>query len=97
MMSEVQPKSIAQQAEEIVLGRREQYGQPEDNFKWIAAMWTGLGMQGHDEFTMKQVALMMCCVKLAREVHQPKEDNLIDLIGYTLCADRIEKMEKKHG
>lgn len=35
------------------------------------------------------VALMMTAVKLSRESAQHKRDNLVDLIGYTLCADRI--------
>lgn len=35
------------------------------------------------------VALIMTAVKLSRQSAQPKRDNLVDLIGYTLCADRI--------
>jgi hypothetical protein len=35
------------------------------------------------------VALIMTAVKLSRQSANPKRDNLVDLIGYTLCADRI--------
>jgi hypothetical protein len=35
------------------------------------------------------VALIMTAVKLSRQSAQSKRDNLVDLIGYTLCADRI--------
>jgi len=35
------------------------------------------------------VALLMTAVKLSRQSGNPKRDNLVDLIGYTLCAQRI--------
>ena len=35
------------------------------------------------------VALMIAMVKVSRESHKHKHDNLVDLIGYALCADRI--------
>ena len=35
------------------------------------------------------VALLMTAVKLSRESAQHKHDNLVDLIGYTICSDRI--------
>ena len=37
------------------------------------------------------VALMIAMVKVSRESHKHKHDNLVDLIGYALCADRIER------
>ena len=39
--------------------------------------------------TLEQVALAMICLKIAREVHVPTRDNLVDLVGYARC---IEKM-----
>lgn len=39
----------------------------------------------------KLVALMMTQLKLSRESHSPKHDNLVDAIGYLICADRIEE------
>jgi len=41
------------------------------------------------------VALLMTAVKLSRQSASPKRDNLVDLIGYTLCADRIVEGETK--
>jgi len=35
------------------------------------------------------VALIQVAVKLSRESAQHKDDNLVDLIGYALCAQRI--------
>jgi hypothetical protein len=35
------------------------------------------------------VALLMTAVKLSRQSANPKRDNLVDLIGYALCADLI--------
>jgi len=40
------------------------------------------------------VALIMTAVKLSRQSASPKRDNLVDLIGYTLCADRIIEGEE---
>ena len=37
------------------------------------------------------VALMIGMVKVSRESHKHKHDNLVDLIGYALCADRVER------
>ncbi len=36
------------------------------------------------------VALIMVAVKISRESAQHKRDNLVDIIGYALCKDRIE-------
>ena len=43
------------------------------------------------------VALIMTAVKLSRQSARPKRDNLVDLIGYVLCADRIEDGEPDEG
>jgi hypothetical protein len=41
------------------------------------------------DISPETVALLMTAVKLSRQSAQPKRDNLVDLIGYTLCAQRI--------
>lgn len=61
------------------------YGNPKTSLKRIAGMWsayTGHKITGHD------VACMMCLLKLARQSHCHKPDNLIDAAGYIgLAAD----------
>jgi hypothetical protein len=91
-MSEAQ--NIAVEALEIVNGRRELYGQPEDNFANIAAFWaTYLGR----EITSIDVARMMQLMKIARQMHTHKRDNLVDLIGYALCEERIRNPEAQQA
>ena len=80
--------SVLKEAAYIVDGDREQtYGHPSLNFERTAVLWSVIF--GHP-VTLRQVALALVCLKLAREVHQHKRDNLVDAIGYLRC---IEKME----
>ncbi len=82
------PETVIQEAGRIVDGDREQtYGHPALNFERTAVLASVVF--GHP-VTVKQVALFMVCLKIAREVHQHKRDNLVDGIGYFRC---IEKME----
>lgn len=72
----------------VTVDREEQYGTPEDNFGIVAEFWnTFLGdakLNAHD------VAIMMCLLKIARITSgQKKEDNYIDLAGYSACAGEI--------
>lgn len=90
------------QAREIVAGaRRKAYGNPEDNFKTIAALWdsylhrrhqTGnLGdfMEGRANITATDVAAMMALMKVARLAESPDHaDSWRDLAGYAACGAR---------
>jgi hypothetical protein len=37
----------------------------------------------------EDVALFMVAVKLSRECHEPKRDNLVDAAGYLECRARV--------
>ena len=78
---------VLQKAHDIVYGRAElEYGSPVDSNARIAGMWTalfGCHFDAHD------VALAMICVKLSREMHSHKFDNLVDIAGYAELAQRI--------
>lgn len=79
--------TILEEASRIVDGDREKtYGHPSKNFAATARLWATI--LGH-EVTLKEVALMMVALKLARELHRPGRDNLVDMCGYLRC---IEKM-----
>lgn len=83
-MNEIDP-TIATEAITIVTGtRREAYGHPSQNFQDIADLWSVI--LGTD-VTAHQVALCMVQVKIARELHAPKRDNLVDAVGYILAYD----------
>lgn len=81
-------ETILEEAQRLVYGaRNDDYGHPADDYAKVAMIWTAiLGV----EVTAKQAALCMVGVKIAREVHRPKRDNLVDLAGYAAVAARIQ-------
>lgn len=67
--------------------RNKEYGEPEDNFSRIAALWEAF--QGR-QFTSTDVAIMMALVKVARIATSPgKLDHYVDLAGYAACAAEV--------
>jgi hypothetical protein len=79
--------NYAQEAVKIITGdRHESYGHPGDDLGGIAMMWSGLTQP----LSGKDVALMMTALKLRREAHKPKPDNIIDAHGYLLCAEWMQ-------
>lgn len=83
----------ADKGAELVLGdRNAEYGSPHPDFAGIALMWSGLLNQKLSErITAQEVGLMMAALKLRREAHKPKDDNLVDAHGYLLCVEWINK------
>lgn len=64
--------------------RQEDYGSPQESFNRIALLWSawvGKPLTAHD------VACMMVLLKMAREAHQHKHDNLLDAAGYVALAE----------
>ena len=80
-------KKLAEEANELVNGdRQKSYGHPRKNFQLTADLWSVvLGVP----VTPEQVALCMLQVKIARELHAPKRDNLVDAIGYILTYEKL--------
>lgn len=80
--------SISEQAEKLITGiKRDEYGPIELSFEAIARIWTGtLGVR----ISSRQVALCMIGLKLYRESYKHKKDNLIDIIGYVKCLEKME-------
>lgn len=70
--------------------RNADYGPPEDDLAYTAEYWsTWLRRRGIPaELTGHDVAMMMGLLKISREGHARKPDNLIDLCGYARCAER---------
>lgn len=78
---------MLEEAASLTSGDREKaYGHPRENFGRIASMWEaylGVPVSG------RQVAMCMVLVKVARDAHQPKRDNLVDVAGYARTAERL--------
>ncbi len=80
--------NILEEADQIINGDREQtYGRPGINLERIAKGWEvilGVPVEA------RKVALCMAWLKIAREVHKPKRDNLVDCCGYIALIDKME-------
>jgi hypothetical protein len=83
------PRSrILELAEEAVSDRHKKNDIPERNFARIAQCWSAIL---DTLVTPEQVGLMMVGLKLVREAYSHQDDNLVDIIGYTLCLDEMTK------
>lgn len=65
--------------EELTSERGKDYGHPKEDFTRTAIMWSAI--LGHQVKTT-DVPLMMIALKISREVHKHKEDNIEDMQGY---------------
>ena len=82
-------ESILAEAERLVTGDRDKdYGHPYFNFGRIALMWSAILDR---EVTRQEVALCMIALKVARQVHAPKRDNLVDICGYVKTLELIQE------
>lgn len=85
-------RTILQEAQDLVYGDRQaDYGNVRDNFEKIAKLWSPiLGV----EPTAEQVGLCMVQLKIARQLHKPKRDNLVDGAGYFATLEKMEREDK---
>lgn len=71
--------------------RQNSYGPPDQDFQRTATMWEVL--LGCPVSTV-QVAMCMVAPKMSRMTHQPKRDSLVDMAGYTRCAQMCIDAER---
>jgi len=85
-------KTILQEAGELIYGdRNAQYGDPNQDFKRTADMWTGLlqfKIKEGEKIRPQDVAWMMMLLKASRAQHADKRDNYVDAAGYAGCGWR---------
>jgi hypothetical protein len=85
--------SILDTARKITDGdRRSDYGHPSDDFERTALMWTGIlrpKLITNQQVTAEDISLCMIAIKLARETHSHKRDNLVDIAGYARTAAMV--------
>ena len=89
--------SILDTAKRITGGeRQEDYGHPADDLERAAQMWTailGKKLQPQEKVTAGDIPLCMIAVKLARQVHHYRRDNLVDIAGYARTAAMVAEDE----
>ena len=87
------PEPVLAEAIRITDGARQaDYGHPRDDFARTALMWTGIlasKLREGAEVTAADVPLCMIAVKLARQSHRHKRDNLVDIAGYSRTAAMV--------
>lgn len=93
-------ETILEEAARLVIGnRRDSYGHPKDDFDRTGRMWGAilsewaLKTQGKEPIPAELVALCMIALKVSREVHTQKRDNLVDVCGYAYTCQLV--YEKK--
>jgi hypothetical protein len=93
LMDGMKQESVAQEAQRLVHGNRgADYGHPLDDFTKTATIWSVI--LGHP-VTPEQVGLCMIGVKLSRELHRPKRDNLVDICGYAETVHMIHEEKRR--
>ena len=90
------PKSILDEAKDIIYGDREKtYGAPDKNLVAIAGYWsnhllTRFGV--YHDITGADVCIMMTLLKAARLGNDvTHRDSLVDAVGYLALLERIQK------
>ncbi len=80
--------NILREAEGLVNGdRNKAYGDPGSDFSKIASFWSNhLGYP----VSARDVGMMLILMKIAREGHTHKRDNLVDIAGYAYCNSLLE-------
>ncbi len=85
--------SILLEAERLTSGdRQDDYGHPRDDFEKAAHMWTAIltnKLRPDEKIDAREVPLCMIAVKLARQSHRHKRDNLVDIAGYAQTAAMV--------
>ena len=85
---------ILAEAQQLVAGARQKaYDHPSTNYKRVAQGWAVLVNANNGVINAKTAALMMIWLKMTREAHATKRDNLVDIAGYAQVASIIQGYE----
>ncbi len=83
--------SEMQEASQLVNGDRQAaYGSPRPSYEAQAKVWSGmLADKLKEDLTAEDVVLLLAAMKLRRQAHKPKRDNVVDLHGYMLVYSHL--------
>lgn len=82
----------------VRFSRATDYGDANENFSRIAALWSSIGIQRNGEqIAGSDVALMMILLKVARHAGNPKDDNWVDIAGYAALGAELDANEGQDG
>lgn len=91
-------EKLLDEARSAVCQRQSVYGEPEDSFGRIAAVWNVLLPLRDGEWTGAKVALALADVKRVRLSFNPHHrDSQVDLAGYAACAGQCSVAEGESG
>lgn len=89
-------RPITEEAHDLVTGDRQAaYDHPLDDFAITGRIWGALLERWRDsdddDVPPELVGLMLAGIKMTRETHVHKRDNLVDGAGYLECVDMIHQ------
>lgn len=91
----LKPLSIIEEAVAAASGDRlASYGHPLDTYSQAAQR---ISQRLGKAITWREVILDMIDIKLSRQLHAHKRDNLVDIVGYVWCYDECEKEELRRN
>lgn len=83
-------KSVLLEAEALINGdRAKDYGDVRVNFTNWRDMCRGTGRPNLKHITAEDLAVIMVCLKVARDSHTPKRDNLVDGAAYFDLLEQV--------
>ena len=90
-LQKVRRVSVLTEAQGLVHGdRNDQYGAPAEEYARTVGMVNAmLGAKLREPLTPEDLAYIMVCLKLSRQINKPKRDSLVDAAGYCEVAQWI--------
>jgi len=89
--------SVLDEAKHLTSGpRMSDYDNPSSDFQRTSHIWTGIlkgKLKEGECISPNDVALCMVGLKMSRETHKHKRDNLVDMAGYVRCLALITAEE----
>ena len=88
-------ETVCQEADRLVIGDRQaDYDHPLVDFTRTGRMWGAIleewARDPEQPVPPRLVGLCMAALKISREVHKHKRDNLVDGCGYFKTVDMVE-------